>query len=570
MTRLALPLFLFACAEPALTPVDPGQAPPPTPPTLQMEAPNAVTFGTRLTLTVGGAVPGQRVELVRGTGVGDGPCPPVLRGACASITGVQGISGAAIADASGVATFNLQVARPATVGAEFYFQAVIRPSATAPTAQLSNVERVRVTDGSARLRVVHASPDAPPVDIYADGALLVPGAAWLDATPYLNVPQGTYTVDLRPAGAAASSPPIFTTQLALQGNRDTTVIAAGLLGSTAPADGFRLIATDDDWGAPGGLTYRARIVHASPDAPTVGIDVGADGSNEITGLARFADTGAAGVELPIGAGLQVATTAFGASLSFSVPGFTAGDEVTVIATGLLRSRANADDAFGLLAIDEDGVIGFVRQNPAVYALHASPDAPPVDIQAGGTTLVDDLAFRELSATVRVPPGAYILDVLEGASQGFVATIFTPTLNAGESYLAIATGFVFSSPSFQPILLADTATLGDDPTLQIVHASPDAPAVEIGVTAGGVFTPLTAPLEFTQQTGAEGIAVPPGTYNVAIALPGGPVLFTFSGLPLDAGDRYIAVATGALTDGSFGLTLVDPTVRPWRTITVAPD
>jgi hypothetical protein len=365
------------------------------------------------------------------------------------------------------------------------------------------------------------------------------------------------------------SAPIYTAQLTLDPNRDVTVIAAGLLGSPAPSEAFRLIVTQDDWGAPGGLTFRTRIVHASPDAPTVGIDVGADGSDEITGLTRFTDTGAAGVELTAGHGLQVATTAGGSGISFSLPAFAAGDEVMVIATGLLSSRANAVDAFGLLALDADGVIGFVRQNPVIYALHASPDAPAVDVQAGGGTLINDLGFRDLSAPVRVPPGSYILDIVEGSRQGYVASVFTPTLNPGESYLVVASGFLQSPAGLQTVLISDSATLGDDPTLQIVHASPDAPAVEVGVASPTGFVPLTAPFVFTQQVDPAGLAVPPGVYDLAVALPGGPVLSTFDGIPLAPGDRYLAVATGSVAQGTFGLTLVDPTSRPWQTVTIDP-
>ena len=98
---------------------------------------------------------------------------------------------------------------------------------------------------------------------------------------------------------------------------------------------------------------------------------------------------------------------------------------------------------------------------------------------------------------------------------------------------------------------------------------DASVALVATLASMVFVPLTAPFVFTQQVDPAGLAVAPGVYDLAVALPGGPVLFTFDGIPLAPGDRYLAVATGSVAQGTFGLTLVDPTSRPWQTVTIDP-
>ena len=76
--------------------------------------------------------------------------------------------------------------------------------ATGPTPPIAN---------AVRIRAIHASPDAPAVDVYAnDGTTpLVQDLAYGEATAYLDIPEGTYNIQLRAAGSAASSVPVYET-----------------------------------------------------------------------------------------------------------------------------------------------------------------------------------------------------------------------------------------------------------------------------------------------------------------------------------------------------------------------
>ena len=46
----------------------------------------------------------------------------------------------------------------------------------------------------AQVRILHASPDAPAVDVYVDGNAAVEGAKFKDATDYLMLPAGPHKV----------------------------------------------------------------------------------------------------------------------------------------------------------------------------------------------------------------------------------------------------------------------------------------------------------------------------------------------------------------------------------------
>lgn len=563
-------LVLAACGVPEMDHPDALAAdalPAAAPVALTLDAPRNARIGGAVTLQVTGAVPGERVYIVRGRDFGAGPCPPAIGGQCVELTDVVGVVGSAVADAAGTVTLTASVPGNTAVGTTATFLAVAQRGPGGADSVVSNLERVRANDGSARLRLVHASPDAPDVDIYANNALLLSDVPYLAATGYLAVPPGTYTVDLRAAGASPASPPAYSITVDLAADVDYTGIAAGFLGSADPADAFRVLALADDFGGPSADAWRVRLVHAGADAPTVGVDVGNDGSVEIPALGRFADTGADGVALPAGTALQVGVAG---SIPFTVPAFMPGDEVTVVATGRLGARPNQPDAFGLLALDDDGAIAFLRQNPTVYALHASPDAPAVDVSTGGALLIDDLDFRELSAPLQVPPGSYDLDVFDSTGATYVGTFTTPDLVPGERYLATVTGFLGANPGLSLVPIADSAD--EDPTsavLSVLHACPDAPPVQAGAVVGGAFLDLTGTLAFGDATDPAGIAVAPGVYDLGVALPGGPVLFDFPGVPLDAGQRLLTVATGSVGAGTFGLTVIDTTATPWAAATLLP-
>ena len=98
--------------------------------------------------------------------------------------------------------------------------------------------------GTASLRVVHGSPDAPAVDVYAKGSTtpLFSAVAYGAATDYITVPAGDYVIELRAAGTAASSAAAHTTgTLSLTADARVTAIAVGLLGSTDPASQLRVL-----------------------------------------------------------------------------------------------------------------------------------------------------------------------------------------------------------------------------------------------------------------------------------------------------------------------------------------
>jgi hypothetical protein len=122
-------------------------------------------------------------------------------------------------------------------------------------------------EDDARVRVVHASPDAPAVDVYANGSRVLSNVPFKGASDYLNVPAGNYSFEVRAAGAAADSSPVLSVSADLQVGTDYTVMAVDRLTQIEA----RLFI--DDNSAPATGKAHVQVVHASPDAPTVDIGV---------------------------------------------------------------------------------------------------------------------------------------------------------------------------------------------------------------------------------------------------------------------------------------------------------
>jgi hypothetical protein len=117
-------------------------------------------------------------------------------------------------------------------------------------------------DGSARLRVLHASPDAPAVDVYADGKLLIASLPYKGGTSYAPLPAGAHKIEVYPAGKKEK--PVLTGEVKLESGMAYTAAAAGALAN------LELVSYQDDSAAPQDSS-RVRFIHLSPDAPPVDI-----------------------------------------------------------------------------------------------------------------------------------------------------------------------------------------------------------------------------------------------------------------------------------------------------------
>lgn len=113
------------------------------------------------------------------------------------------------------------------------------------------------------VRIFHASPDAPPVDVYVNNSPVVSNLRYRSFTEYLPLPPGVINVKVYPAGTTTN--PVINTNVNIPPNTILTVAAINELKDLS------LYAIEDTpMPIPMGKTY-VRAGHLSPNAPAVDV-----------------------------------------------------------------------------------------------------------------------------------------------------------------------------------------------------------------------------------------------------------------------------------------------------------
>ena len=222
---------------------------------------------------------------------------------------------------------------------------------------------------------------------------------------------------------------------------------------------------------------------------------------------------------------------------------TAGLAVAMLA---MVSPALASGPQPLGAILSADTVEGEMGNAKLRVIHASPDAPNVDVWANGSVVISDLAFNEISDYLTVPAGAYDVKVEPAGAGGagpFVIDAML-TLEGGTNYTVLATNVL---EQIAPVILVDNydGPMAGNAAVRFFHGSPDAPAVDIAVADGG---PVLFPAVAFQETG-DYLEVPAATYDLEVRLAGTEtVVLTLPGIALEEGVAYSAYATGLAADG----------------------
>ncbi len=173
----------------------------------------------------------------------------------------------------------------------------------------------------------------------------------------------------------------------------------------------------------------------------------------------------------------------------------------------------------------------------VLVVHASPDAPNVDLLVDNTVSGINLGYPNNTGYLAVTPGTRNVKV---NVTGTMTTVINANLDlsSGADYSVFA---VDSVASISAVVLTDdlAAPASGKAHVRFVHLSPNAPSVDVGVTGGGV---VFGAKTFTQSTPFTPLDA--GTYNLEVRLAGtGTVVLPLPGIVLQAGKIYTVFAKG---------------------------
>lgn len=298
---------------------------------------------------------------------------------------------------------------------------------------------------------------------------------------------------------------------------------------------------------------RLRLVHASHDAPAVGVTL--DRSSLLSSLAL----GASSPYTTITPGLR----------TIQLTDTTDDDNKTLL-TAQVNASTSDITVFALNSADKLGVVISadartpVADKAKIRLVHASPDAPAVDVRLAtfdGDALFEDVAFEQVTPYSTVDAQAYTLVLVKTPEEGkqataadIIATFEPVTLEQGKVYTAVAYGTADSADA-HPLTVRVFDDTGDGTTsselvikgapppmnkarLMVVHASPDAP--DLHVLAGGTKVNTTA-VGYATSSGY--LELDAGTVKITLQPAAGGAAALDKELTLDAGKAYTLALVG---------------------------
>lgn len=171
------------------------------------------------------------------------------------------------------------------------------------------------------------------------------------------------------------------------------------------------------------------------------------------------------------------------------------------------------------------------------AIHASPDAPGVDLYVDGTKVGSDLMFPNNTPYLSVNAGTRAIAVKVAGTSTTVLSADLPVASSAH-YSVFA---VDSVSKLSALVLTDdlTAPASGKAHVRFVHLSPNAPAVDVALAGGSV---LIGDKAFKQYTSF--LPVDAGTYDLEVRLAGtSTVVLPLPGISLTAGKIYTVFAKG---------------------------
>lgn len=420
-----------------------------------------------------------------------------------------------------------------------------------------------------RLQVLHASPDAPAVNVLLNGDVALSDLDYKSGSGQSVLRTGTYSVQvdgILPDGNAAVIGPV---DISFDSNKIYTIVAVNSVADIEP------VIIEQPTTAVAAGAARLFVLHGAAEAPTVDVYVTAPDAD----LTADAPVGSFSFQETIGpaevaAGdYQIRVTAEDEPTNVVFDSGTitlnSGDDLVLVAVPNTSDEPTAFSLpapISLVGLTSAGSLQILDVNTqtALRVGHLSPDTGLVDVLADGGELLADVPFSAVTDFMPLPANTYTVAVTPADMPTMPAIgPVDLTLDAGTRYTVLAVNYS---------TLIETLIATDDPRpvatnakVRIIHASPTAGDVDIYVTDVGVdindVDPTLPAVPFKANTGY--IALPAGEYDVTVTPTGtktaaiGPATISIAN-----SDVFTAIARDPLPESSeFGLILLADAPMP---------
>lgn len=420
-------------------------------------------------------------------------------------------------------------------------------------------------DKFSELRVIHASPDAPAVNVMVSSETYnkqINNLNYAASSGYQDISSGLRNI---------------TVEAIIPGGNAEVISVAGF--SFAEAARYNVLAVEktadieplvieESAVTPGASEVAVAVVHASPDAPAVDVYVTAPGT-DITAPALapnfsfdFKDPAVDAGALAAGSYDITVTLKGTKTIAYNISDVDlspfAGQKLLLAAISTTSATNKEASPIKLLVASDDAHLVLLDEDTAAGArvVHLSPDADvtaggPVEVLANSTTLgvtglelIDAFSYTQIAPPVGNPPlplttdGSYVLvppadDFIFDVAIDGGAIVYTSgeiALASGSEYTVIAAGNVSRSPEFGLLATVDNnRSVITQATVKVVHGAPAAGTVSVYVTPAGVYSkeaienafntgddsikPLLESFNFGDIT--DYVAVPPGDYDIRV-------------------------------------------------------
>ncbi len=418
--------------------------------------------------------------------------------------------------------------------------------------------------GEVVFEIVHASQDAPPVNLSVGGDVVASGADFGDAA-FVTTEDGQTTIVVEGIIPGGNAEVITATETFADGQR-VTIFAANDVTNIEP------IVLVDDQPEVADTDVRLRVVHAAsnvtPIADMVDIYVTApaDPISSATPITlMFGDFTADAITVPAGDYRIRITPASDDTVVYdsgTVP-LAGGSDLVVAAIANVGPGAAPVELIALTGTASLRLLD--AETPAdVRVGHLAADVGPVDV------LIDDVPSPVQGATfgavtgylpLAAGPTNFKVTVAGDASAVAIDSLDEVTLEAGETYSVTAVGLAGDGSLTYDVAVDNPRRIATESRVRIFHSSPAAGDVDIYVVGTGDpidgLTPNFAAVPFGAETGYVPLA--PGGYDVYVTEAGDPTMLVFPvvAVNLDAGGIYTAIAVDAAGGGEpVGLVVAD--------------